>query len=527
TEDNGEGTGVRVNLERFTTDLITEDNPEMVKTYTDGSIKGYYEHVLCNAGETYNYLIITSKEIIDAKTNPNINDLLAYRKAQGLTCKVQDIASVLRSYSGTAGSDKLRNFIKDAYNNWKIKWVVLGGDIDIIPLKTIRVSANSMTDDLPTDLTYQCLDGTTWSSDYKAEVFIGRISAENAEEFGNSVYKILSYEKDPPTESYKKCALGVGEKLADSPLTWGGETVQAVERSVKGFSFDHLFEKDGAWEVADIVAKINTSKYAVVNHMGHSRYCYVMKMASARFISSKGSPIEQNWKPSDLTNTKFSFAYSEGCIPGAFDSACIAEELTTSNRTGCWGVVFNSNYGWFMAGQPTGGGSYRFHNAFWSGYSNNGLKSVGEANEYSHQSLSSGAGSGETKWILLETNLFGDPYVQFLGQPVNPTKIADTKSLQKTDHIKLSVLKNPALMADREVTITYNLTKCSRAFIFVCDPLGSSVLQQPLSVSATQMKWNLRSDKGRLVSAGTYRVIIKYEIAGNVQYSRINVGIKE
>ncbi|MBN1982821.1 MAG: hypothetical protein JW795_14905 [Chitinivibrionales bacterium] len=182
-----------------------------------------------------------------------------------------------------------------------------------------------------------CLDGTSWTNDYQAEVYIGRISAENATEFSNQVYKILAYEKDPPTESYKKWSLGVGEKLDDQ--TWGDDVVTSLEGGMKNYSYDHLFEKSTAWAVKDIVAKINTSKYSVINHMGHCRWCYVMKMSAARFNKSAGVVQEKNWQPSDLTNTKFAFTYSEGCIPGAFDSACIAEDLTTSNRTGFWGVA--------------------------------------------------------------------------------------------------------------------------------------------------------------------------------------------
>ena len=47
-----------------------------------------------------------------------------------------------------------------------------------------------------------------------------------------------------------------------------------------------------------------------------------------------------------LTNTKFPFMYSQGCLPGNFEGDCVAEHLTTSTRHGNYAVIFNSRYGW-------------------------------------------------------------------------------------------------------------------------------------------------------------------------------------
>jgi len=82
---------------------------------------------------------------------------------------------------------------------------------------------------VPSDLYYQCLDGNynsdgdnRWGEpndgpgggdvDLSAEVYIGRVSAENTDEMANWVYKDIAYENSA-SDPYRLNAMMVGEYL--------------------------------------------------------------------------------------------------------------------------------------------------------------------------------------------------------------------------------------------------------------------------------------------------------------------------
>jgi hypothetical protein len=71
--------------------------------------------------------------------------LAAWKRAKGLSARVVTITDIVngRYGSGFAGScrrdlqEVLREFIKWAYDQWGTAWLLLGGDIDIVPVRTV------------------------------------------------------------------------------------------------------------------------------------------------------------------------------------------------------------------------------------------------------------------------------------------------------------------------------------------------------------------------------------------------------
>ena len=391
-----DGDGIRVRLERFQEEGMTEENPGTLQTYQDK------RHLTtageeAEAAESYSFVIVTSKAIINATTTPNLKDYVAHKTRMGHTVKVAAIEDIQATSPGSTSAEKLRNFLRDAYNKWNTKFVLLGGDTNIIPLYTVPASNGGTSDNLPSDMPYQCLSQATWNNDYEAEVFIGRASAQDATEFSNFIYKTMAFENSDPSDPYLKSELGAGEKMDASTQAKG--SILALQKIFPtNWTFGGIYDADGTWSSPnDAIKQINSNKYSIIDHMGHSNTNYVMKLSSS-----------SNWNTnSPFTNTKFFFIKSQGCIPGAFDRDCSAEHWTTSSRTGAWGVVFNSRYGWYMPGNPTGGSSHNVHMAFWNAFWKQNLKTVGECNEYSHRTNTS------YRWDILESNLLGDPTVSF------------------------------------------------------------------------------------------------------------------
>ncbi len=392
------GSGVRVDKERIRNHGITEENLEALDYYVDGSINGPYDNVLCNPKEDYDYLVITNKDIINSTGEGSLNKLIELRTKQGLKCKTQDIDEVLRSYKAAATPDQLRKFIKDAYNNWNVKFVLLGGDIDIIPLMTKPVRGTQ----IPTDLPYQCLDGDNWNDDFQAELLIGRFSASSVTEFCNQAYKTIKYETEPNNEPSLRGLLGLAEDL-DSRTPTGPAMTKIHNIFDEETFYDSLYDEDGKWSKTKLIDKINTDKFTNVVHMGHANYNYGMRL--------------NNGDESKMKNTKFSFAKSGGCMHGGFDrpTDCLAEHITVYSRTGMFAVILNARYGYYSPGNSTGGSSNDLHYTFWEGCWDEDQEYYSEFNDYSHRIW----GTKHT-WDVLETNLLGDPAVKFRGKDNSP-----------------------------------------------------------------------------------------------------------
>jgi len=129
-------------LRNLTKDRMTvqeiADNPEAAETYTITTTQ--LRPLSVNSSESYDYVIIT-----DSTLNSSFQPLIDWKILKGLnatTVLVEDILSDPDYYGNGLFGDgsqfndtaaRIRNFIRDAYYNWETEYVLLGGDIGIIP----------------------------------------------------------------------------------------------------------------------------------------------------------------------------------------------------------------------------------------------------------------------------------------------------------------------------------------------------------------------------------------------------------
>src|SRR5262249_33954211 len=117
--------------------------------------------------------------------------------------------------AGVDDAERVRNFIKDAYARWGTKWVLLGGDTDVIPVRYAYTSFYG-GNFIATDAYYACLDGT-WnkdgdnlfgegytdssspgdSVDLHPEVYVGRAPTATVAEAQQFVDKVFQYSRTP------------------------------------------------------------------------------------------------------------------------------------------------------------------------------------------------------------------------------------------------------------------------------------------------------------------------------------------
>jgi len=393
------------------------DNPDVVNSYSKQP-DGGFQALSGNTFETYEYVIITNNALKNIAGSYSFQGLADARTAGGLNAIIKSVEEIYSEYSGTDHQDKIRNFIKHAYQYWGTEYVLLGGDDDVVPAKTLFALDMSIA----TDLYYACLDddgpggrsGRGGSEDLTADVWVGRAPVSTNTEMRNFVKKTLAYENS--NDDYLKKALWVGEHLGFGGVAeygaWmkdqnighceadGYTTDGLPEGGADGYNVHRLYERDMSWGKSTIINKIN-SGYHLLNHLGHGNKNYAMKM--------------YNNDVNSLTNTKYFFVYSQTCNAGWFDNCdCFAEEIVAKSSNGAFAAVMNDRYGY---GQhySTDGPSQRYDREFWDAIYGEDKTTLGQANHDSKEDNLYRIDESVMRIIYYETNLFGDPALKVHG----------------------------------------------------------------------------------------------------------------
>ena len=490
------------NLSKDRTEVIRKvDNPGIANTYTKKA-EVPYSGCICDPSESYDYVIITSNALKNSSISPNFQDLIDLKNQKGIIATIVTIEEIENDpdyrWNGTYGDGSqffddtaahIRNFIKDAFINWEIEYVLLAGDGDgddvggesgpkIIPARGLYAFTyeGGTGDQIPADLYYAALDGNwnddeddKWGeypieADFLAEVYVGRAPVDSEQEVSNFVRKTIAYEKSP--DSYLKDAYMVGEWLGfGGPVQYATESKEEVRlgSSANGYttagfpdSFDvgTLYDSDGYnWPKSEVISIINRGTH-LINHLGHSYTLWNMKLCNAPvwqegpYCGTSGCTDVDN-----LVNTKYCFIYCQGCYPGAFDnwewvsggmytmSDSIGEHFVTSEH-GAFAVIMNSRYGFPLPGS-TNGSSQRYDREFWDAIFGEGITNLGKANQDSKEDNIGLIFTDYYRYCYYQLNLLGDPEVQIWT--------TREELISKVDNIGDSVLPNNEIT----YTITY------------------------------------------------------------------------
>lgn len=422
---------------------LPADSARVKRVVDNASEVAAYKAEAFAAAGGYEYVIITDNEMKEA-----FQTLANWKASRGLTTYIETIENIEATYSGSDLQEKIRNFVDYAYHNWGTVYVLLGGDaddLDGVPIpyrgvygKVIRSSSTYIDEDIPCDMYYGALDGN-WDNDgdgiygegtsrgnkggtgkkgeeadFFAEVFAGRISADNAAEAYNQIGKIIAYESSLPTKS----ALLVGRQLDDCP-TWGGDYKDEVYTYFPSdWTATTLYERDGTYSQENLINEMNSGNHHLVNDITHSNYSNNMGL--------------NNDQIGGLGNTPYFLAYSQGCEACGFDWSeddCAGEHFTVENGNGgAFAYIGNTRYG-FHAYGSTDGSSQQYDKEFFDAIFNESKKNIGEALQDSKEDLQGSVGAiGSMRWCYFGLNLLGDPQTPIFIEPDN-TSPADVTDL--------------------------------------------------------------------------------------------------
>lgn len=394
------------------------DNPAALAAYDDaGPAANGGNAELPQPGDLpgYEYVIITNNSL-SASFQPLLNQKLA----KGLSAAIITTEWIYANYTGTETFDnasKIRQFIADAYTNQGTRWVLLGGDSEVIPARGAYASNSTLTNPaLPTDLYYACLDGpwngdgdTLWGEwtdgaggedvDLVADVFLGRVPVSNATEVGNFVAKTLLYETTTALQPTQAVILG---EVVDGS-TYGSASGIAIRNQVLPANWlpelvEHYDAPGYTWDKSLLIADLNASPH-IITSLGHSSSTVDSRLT----VADVGG----------LTNSFPYLFYSQGCSAGAFDQQDVSiGEKHIVSQYGAFATVMNTREGWYRQGTPAFSHFYALE--FWDALFNEEKLHLGEAQQDAKDdNLWRVLSAGTYRWIHFTSTLFGDPETSF------------------------------------------------------------------------------------------------------------------
>lgn len=399
------------------------------------------------------YLLITSNDLA-----ADFYPYVCWKNQKGVLAEIVIIEDILASYSGEDDAARLRAYLQDAYSSGA-RWVLLGGDEDIIPIRYAYQGNVSKTpnicDQQICDLYYGDLTGiwdydgdgiygemTSDRPDLYPEVYVGRVPAENSEEVQIWVEKALLYEQNPGhgDNSYLARALIIS---ADQMRDLNEHTELA--RTLPADFFVDLSrcteEPSGraaepSQPIAESVISVMNEGWGFITNLNHGNF-YAYSSMSPNYNDAPrsylwGDTLNLNNGASSLTrlaeSDKYSIYYSFSCEVAAFDfdKEVVRPGPFMTNHTFMEAYLFrpnragpaffgNTRWGWVSA-------SFRLEQKFIELVYSDSATNLGVAEALSKTFFPN------YRDIVYGHNLFGDPETKiWRGIPRNLTLLTPTE----------------------------------------------------------------------------------------------------
>jgi len=479
------------------------DNPDLLDQYSQDIMFTGYDGGLCNPVDDYDYVIITTEYnnldhwVTDGSTPYNWSSLMhKHHIDNNLDCTlvtIEEIDTCQDYWNDDPLFDdlpaRIREFCRDAYLDWGIEYVLIGGDDEWIPAREMDYYYEG---DVESDLYWSNLDNT-FNDDYDddwgeegdtgfdpySELFIGRLTCDEPRDVSNWMKKSLYYADSIDNDYLNNAAFyggdtgwlcegddyidytaikGVDNWLGPDPnesgpypdwlgFGYGFETWNqynpgmAFNLSVKwtgeppnpgwhgGFS---SLGKEGLKEA------INDNHVTLISGIAH---------ANAGMSLDVGS---STWE-SQYHNTKPFFIHDFGCHcgdMGASDDGVLHSMLFHSDTELAFACVYNTCYGWGNF-YNTNSSSSMQQKLFWDYYFNiynysHGTNNweLGKAMAFSKDMMAATLNWGDWgtwRGIIQGCLLFGDP-AQSLKPPNQHQHNLGVKNLDFSDHQPLNTL---------------------------------------------------------------------------------------
>jgi len=406
--------------------------------------------------DKYDYLIITDDDLVGSKFQ-----FLILHKSQYVTAKIVSLDEieynpdywVFGKYGdGTSQSDgnpfvedgkeatssfhrfndtaaRIRNFIRFAYSEWQTRYVLLGGDTELIPARPLRVDDaywysgvgyEILDANINSDLYYGALYGTynddcdqyfgedsdhsiREEADFTSEVYIGRAPVNDKSEVSVFVDKVIHYETNYKPNNIQLHQAGINQiNQPDSSVI-----PEACDQLIPpNYDVYKLYSINERVTIDKYVNAFRTPSKSLFLHIGSgNNLFYYTYRAIADDIPFTTYDVNL------LDNTFYPVHISISCNSGNFGHTedCLAEKLLLWDYGGPSACIFNTHYG-FVSHLSALDYSGEFIVKQFYEIFQNGTKNLGKIVTYSKDPFVNQAYTDEGyRWCIYTINLLGDP----------------------------------------------------------------------------------------------------------------------
>jgi hypothetical protein len=402
-------------------------------------------------GSPVDYVIVTNDSLAAA-----YQILADWKTSKGVSTVVRTTEWIAANYrNGSDGAETIRNFVKDAYSLWGIKYVLLGGDSQQVPVRLAYSSfyPAGMGRANPADMYFGCLDGD-WNTDHDAvfgefasdntdlwsEVYVGRLPTRSNTEVNMMVNKIKNYER-PQHTGFPKKVLFLAEVLfpadwqSPQPISLDGASLAEYVRmsyfTSVGLQVARNYQNYTAYPGSNpetrqaAIDSMNTG-YDHVIHVGHG-FRFNMSVGDASVVNADADALTNGVKLMNLNLLN--------CTSSAFTYECIAEHFLRNPNGGAVSVV-GSNDSAF----PTIATDYMAE--YYNLVMKKDVVHIGEAFARSREprtGIAEASDSGD-RWTHYTYCLLADPEMPLWSGPVATLAVNFSASVNKgTNNIAFTV----------------------------------------------------------------------------------------
>jgi hypothetical protein len=209
--------------------------------------------------DIYDLVIIAPTEYSEA-----LQPLVDHKNSFGIDTTIKTTESIFSEFEGYDDTEKIKYFIKDAIENWGVKYVLLVGSVDKLPIRTTWIvmrwynhywNVSILTELYYADVYDEFGDFCSWDSDGDGkygevfinspgdndtvdlypDVHIGRLACSNIEEVNIVVDKIIYYETNTFGQSWFNNILLLG---GDTFPHWNGNEGEILNLMIEEIMSD-------------------------------------------------------------------------------------------------------------------------------------------------------------------------------------------------------------------------------------------------------------------------------------------------
>lgn len=482
---------------------------EMIKSFVENpdavdSLLSIRPAAYNDVTDPIDYVIITKRSLV-----PSFEPLLKWKRIKGLYSKIITMEDVEAGYEGSDIQVKLKKCLHDLYRNNGLRFVLLGGDDAVVPVRGCygEVKAgNSITRDrtIPTDLYYACFgknfewDGnnngiygeTDDNINLYPDIYVTRVPVRTPEHVTAFVNKLLSYEKgqhwnnnilmcgnivDHYSATQHSDAEEAGDELYSNYIApyWNGTRVKFYD-TCTDFPGGADYELD-----ADSLAYQMSLGYSFMDMITHGSQCWWKLEKGWGYTINEG--MSQNNCGSTIITTT-------ACLTNAFDESdeggpadpCLSESLIRNPSSGVVAYLGCSRKNWLNTLSCKYGADFKYESAFYEKLFSNSsdYKNYGRVVALAKSGIISGSSiySAE-RWVQFGLNPIGDPEMPiYISEPKHFERIESMYSsgpvIIDANHYEYNMC---AMSADDDGASYYKVDYCGHEIPLTDLPVNSII----------------------------------------------------